>query len=182
MASNAFGCVVSGRLVQTNFTQVDQLKMFLEIKDATNVKHICLFMTGVVALPADAAATLHFAWGPDFNDWQYIGFLCNNKPSSIFQITPPSDTTKENDLRVGISIEPLQSAMVVYNANQEAKLQKTSKNQTQIAENILQNLFNYVSSFNSPSGLIPYSYLEKWYNNFLEKLKRDPNFFIVKRS
>ena len=189
-SNNMFACVVAGRLVQTNFTVVDSLKLFLEIGEANNVQHLCVFMTGSVALPQDAAATLHFSWGPLFTDWQYIGFLSNSKPSSIFKLSPPPSPINAGgggggeiplSLRVGISIEPLQTALSLHTANQQQKTLSSLKLQTDLAQAIVNHLFNYVSSFSSSSSSIPFSQLEKWYSNFQEKLQRDPSFFIKKK-
>jgi hypothetical protein len=84
-----FGVIVSGRLVQTNFEQVDTAKFLVTIPNADSINHVVLFLTGLQPLPPNMAAAVHFSW-PDPNAppaWRYLGFVCNDKPSAIFKIT-----------------------------------------------------------------------------------------------
>ena len=124
--------------------------------------------------------------------------LSNEKPSAIFRLrgaytaqstdahavftgaapdASPSDVTAI----LGLSIEPLPqimqevatlpSAVARQNANPVADA-------TLMAERIVKNLFNYVSSFVgggptaiSPDLMIPMSMIAKWYENFMSKVR-----------
>ena len=52
-----FAVVVSGRLVQTDFQQVDSNKFLINIPSIDEVNHIAVFMTGTQPLPADMGAS-----------------------------------------------------------------------------------------------------------------------------
>lgn len=88
--SGMFAIVVSGRLVQTDFQQVDVNKFLITIPNVDTINHIVVFMTGTVPLQPDMGASIHFSW-PNVNQpvtvWKYLGMLNNDKPSAIFKIT-----------------------------------------------------------------------------------------------
>ncbi len=46
-----FGCLVAGRMVQSNLVQVDNSKFLFEIDDATSVNHIVIFLLGTIFFP-----------------------------------------------------------------------------------------------------------------------------------
>ena len=43
-----FGCLVSGRLVQTNAQQVDANRFIFAVEKANQIQHIALFLLGTV--------------------------------------------------------------------------------------------------------------------------------------
>lgn len=75
--------------VQTDFQQVGENQFLLNIPEADNINHIVIFMTGTVSLPPGTAGSVYFSW-PDPNappNWQYLGYISNNKPSAIYKIS-----------------------------------------------------------------------------------------------
>ncbi|KAJ3400565.1 hypothetical protein HDU80_006845 [Chytriomyces hyalinus] len=82
-----FGCIVAGRLVQTNLQQVDQTKYVFELHDAKAINHIVVFLTGV-PFPQGYGATVHFLWPNPSSapTWQLLGYLSNEKPSAVFKL------------------------------------------------------------------------------------------------
>ena len=85
---SAFGVIVSGRLAQLDFQNVDTNKFLLTIPDADTINHIVVFMTGASPLPPALGGSVYFSW-PDPNlppSWQYLGFISNDKPSAIFKV------------------------------------------------------------------------------------------------
>ncbi|KAJ1725192.1 hypothetical protein LPJ53_000615 [Coemansia erecta] len=167
-----FGCIVAGRLVQTNLQQVDVNKYVFELPDAHNINHIVVFLLGTIPFEPGFGATVHLLW-PNKN-WQMLGALSNEKPSAIFRLksaagqdnnAQPMDTAVVAEL--GISIEPIQ------NIEQQLQQMRQSGNLStalvpaggaaastaatggtmplqiakQFAERTMQSLFDYATSF-----------------------------------
>ncbi|KAI0768304.1 hypothetical protein BD413DRAFT_614621 [Trametes elegans] len=190
-----FGCLVAGRLLQTNLQQIDETHALFELPSAGSINHICVFLLGTVPFPDGYGATVHFYWpGKGF---QLLGMLSNEKPSAIFRLrgtysaqttnthavfsgaasdTSPSDVTAF----VGLSIEPLTQIQQEMSAlpSAVAKVNNPVADATLMAERIVKHLFNYVSSFVggnpislSPDTLLPMGVIAKWYENFLAKIR-----------
>ncbi|KAF9976023.1 hypothetical protein BGZ73_009234 [Actinomortierella ambigua] len=79
-----FGCIVAGRLVQTNLQQVDVNKFTFQLDDANNINHIVVFLLGTIPFQDGYAATVHLLW-PN-KTWQLLGMISNTKPSAIFRL------------------------------------------------------------------------------------------------
>ncbi|KAJ2491526.1 hypothetical protein IWW37_002198 [Coemansia sp. RSA 2050] len=196
-----FGCIVAGRLVQTNLQQVDVNKYVFELPDAYNINHIVVFLLGTVPFEPGYAATVHLLW-PN-KSWQMLGALSNDKPSAIFRlkatITPEEAASMPGvNAELGISIEPIEAveqqlqqmrqqpggssnAMVVAQKQQSPSAQGA----LQFAERTLQSLFDYAMSFATRpdasmgafgSGaavqVLPVKAFEDWYSGFLRKIQR----------
>ncbi|CAG8623518.1 10501_t:CDS:2 [Funneliformis caledonium] len=168
-----FGCIVAGRLIQTNLQQVDVNKYVFELPDAATVNHIVVFLLGTIPFDPGYAATVHFLWPGSESGWKLLGMLSNEKPSAIFRlrgaIIPsngqnPTFGTRlitggeigafSSDSNVssitatlGISIEPI-SVIEAQITNLSPQINATSsENISQISINILKNFYNYVTSF-----------------------------------
>ncbi|KAJ1832508.1 hypothetical protein LPJ63_003481 [Coemansia sp. RSA 2711] len=197
-----FGCIVAGRLVQTNLQQVDVNKYVFELPEAHSINHIVVFLLGTIPFEPGYAATVHLLW-PN-KSWQLLGVLSNDKPSAIFRLKSAAGSEDMgiagSNAELGISIEPIPAieqqmqqqqphqgnALVPAAASQQtgavsAQLAK------QFAERTLQNLYDYVTSFatkpdasmgmfgsGAPVQVLPVKVFEDWYNAFLRKLQRDP--------
>ncbi|CAG8485210.1 2955_t:CDS:2 [Ambispora gerdemannii] len=220
-----FGCIVAGRLIQTNLQQVDVNKFVFELTDAATINHIVVFLLGTISFEPGYAATVHFLWpGPSpggEGTWKLLGMLSNEKPSAIFRLrgtiipvsgssstkfltgntsmetNDMSDTTQpapQVTATLGISIEAI--ALV---ESQMANLPTTNSvltpdNLSQVATNMLRNLYNYVTSFatsSSPLGMqiigqnidmyqsyIPLKAFQDWYDGFMRKVKIDPGMVL----
>ena len=76
-----FGCVVAGRLLQTDLQQVDETHALFELPNASSINHLCVFLLGtgaakirellvtvyssltqLVPFPEGYGATVHFYW------------------------------------------------------------------------------------------------------------------------
>jgi len=192
-----FGLIASGRMVQTNYEVVGDKKFLITIPDADNINHVVVFLTGAIAFPAGFAGLVYFSW-PDPNgppNWQLLGIISNEKPSSIFKIsnlkksaTPLSEAgflqflhqTVSHVAQIGISIETLDLVQ------QQAQLLEVeqAKNRTQFvefAQKMLESFLNYSVSFvvtPSPNeSYIPLKVLEDWYKNFERRLSFNPYFW-----
>ncbi|KAJ2454818.1 hypothetical protein EV183_001237 [Coemansia sp. RSA 2336] len=190
-----FGCIVAGRLVQTNLQQVDVNKYVFELPEAQSINHIVVFLLGTVPFEPGYAATVHLLW-PN-KDWQVLGVLSNDKPSAIFRLKATAGSQYANmtgiNAELGISIEPIQSieqqmqgqgALVPVTSQSGSVSLQTAK---QFAERTLQNLYDYATSFatkpdasmgmlgsGAPVQVLPVKVFEDWYSAFLRKLQRDP--------
>ncbi|KAJ2077500.1 hypothetical protein H4R24_005092 [Coemansia sp. RSA 988] len=198
-----FGCIVAGRLVQTNLQQVDVNKYVFDLPEAHSINHVVVFLLGTIPFEPGYAATVHLLW-PN-KDWQMLGALSNDKPSAIFRLRSTVGTSNANSTNgtiaeLGISIEPVQAVeqQVQQQAQPGSALALTTSaaapNSTvplqtakQFAERALQNLYDYVTSFatqpNASMGMfgsgatvqvLPVKVFDEWYNSFLRKLQHDP--------
>ncbi|XP_034721595.1 protein Hikeshi-like [Etheostoma cragini] len=85
-----FGCLVAGRLVQTDALQVSPDKFVFDLPDYESVNHVVVFMLGTVAFPAGTGGAVYFSFPDPASGapvWQLLGFITNEKPSAIFKIS-----------------------------------------------------------------------------------------------
>ncbi|XP_073964492.1 protein OPI10 homolog isoform X1 [Choristoneura fumiferana] len=198
--ANIFGIIVSGRLVQTDFTPVSDTQCLLTIPEADSINYVVVFLTGAAPLPAGAAGMVYWSW-PDPTappNWQLLGHISNSKPSAIFKISNLKklhELSAENQFssalgqqsichsaQIGVAIEP--EANVQLLASSVA--QEQQNNYVTFAQKMLESLVNYVGSFAvtqeqmTPTpgvSYIPLSTLQNWYQNFERRLQQNPNFW-----
>ncbi|KAG9291379.1 hypothetical protein G9A89_003483 [Geosiphon pyriformis] len=209
-----FGCIVAGRLIQTNLQQIDTNKFVFELPDALTINHIVVFLLGTVPFEPGYAATVHFLWPGGEDGWKLLGMLSNEKPSAIFRLRGaiiPSGTSSTSSITsklltegtsmdlnedafvpsqitatLGISIEPITVVETAISAitAQISYPPGGPDNLSQVAINILKNLYNYVTSFattslplgfqNSHQSYIPLKVFQDWYDGFVRKVKINP--------
>jgi len=194
-----FGLIVSGRLVKTDFQQVNTTQFITIVEDADNINHIVVFLTGSQPFPDGFGGSVYFSW-PDPTSppsWQLLGFITNQKPSVIFKITKLKPTLCggnpiptfgsgqiSHNAQIGVSIEPL-SQIASQSPNAITEPSNTSTFM-EFAQRVIQNLFDYVTSFavtqaqmtaNPSESYIPMTAVRSWYNNFLRKLELNPQFW-----
>ncbi|KAJ1937690.1 hypothetical protein FBU59_004677 [Linderina macrospora] len=198
-----FGCIVAGRLVQTNLRQVDVNKYVFELPDAHLINHLVVFLLGTIPFQPGQAATVHLLW-PN-KDWQFLGVLSNDKPSAIFRLKSTISAEDAAQMphvnaELGISIEPIQAveqeaqrargtsqALVPGGQQQQQQQQVSPQSAQQFVEKTMSSLYDYAMSFatraNSTMGLIgsgapvqvlPTKVFDDWYNNTMRKIQRDP--------
>lgn len=158
-----FGVIVSGRLAQVDFQNVEANKFLITLPDADTINHIVVFMTGTLPFPPAMGGSVYFSW-PDPNSppqWQLLGFISNDKPSAIFKITKLKSSGDSitngfgylqpivsHNAQIGISIEPLSAI-----SQQTPSLSTngtTVNNFATFTRKTAEHLFNYVSSFAQP--------------------------------
>ncbi|KAG2199231.1 hypothetical protein INT47_010606 [Mucor saturninus] len=194
-----FGCIAAGRLVQTNLQQVDVNQYVFELTNAQTINHIVVFLLGTIPFEPGYAATVHLHW-PN-KEWQLLGGLFNEKPSAIFRLKTKESAINNPQMStsatLGISIEPIdvvqQQLLTLSQPVTSSALVKPGMNVTQVGEmagRILENLFNYVTSFtvqNIPvnaiplgqltdNGYLPLKTFQSWYENLSRKLASNPNY------
>ncbi|EDO36337.1 predicted protein [Nematostella vectensis] len=192
-----FGCVVSGRLVQTDAQQVGPTQVVFNLADAESIHHVVVFLTGTVPFPDGMGGAVFYCYpsteGPA---WQLLGFLSNAKPSAIFKIAKvkpeevvqnPFSFQQNQDhtiAQIGISLEPLDQLAQMTPASGATPSKLNSF--VEYTQKMLQNFVNYITSFamtqsqmvpNPSESYVPMSAVQKWYSNFERKLTNDPNFW-----
>ncbi|KAJ2946790.1 hypothetical protein O0L34_g12853 [Tuta absoluta] len=196
--SNVFGLIVSGRLVQTDFTPITETQFLVTIPEADNINHAAVFLTGASPLPPGTAGMVYWSW-PDPAappNWQLVGHISNAKPSTIFKISnlKKLHELSENkfmgtfghqqichNVQIGISIEPECNVQLF-----ESSVAKQQEDYVTFAQKMLENLVNFVASFSvtqdqmTPTpgvSYIPLNTLHTWYQNFERRLQQNPNFW-----
>ncbi|XP_075963476.1 protein Hikeshi [Anarhichas minor] len=194
-----FGCLVAGRLVQTDATQVAADKFVFNLPDYENVNHVVVFMLGTVPFPADTGGAVYFSFPDPVSGtgsvWQLLGFITNDKPSAIFRISGLKagegganlfgSSSSSSVAQVGVSVEPLdQLAQQVPVSS--SSVSTTADSFLQFAQKTLDSLYNFASSFavtqaqmtpNPSETFVPSSCVLKWYENFRRRLSQNPNFW-----
>lgn len=224
-----FGCVVAGRLVQTNLQQVDATRFVFVLDDARNINHMAVFLTGAIAFPPGYGATVHFGWPKDGQmSWQFLGCLTNEKPSAIFKVssfkpsaassssssssplttvagssdqmtddsesmldiaTPAvaaSITEQPVQAQLGIAIETMdviQSLLAQQAGTNRLVLHGSKQPETTLSDyaiitrRILENFYNYVTSFLGEGNDLPSKIITAWYQHLDRKIRLDPDFW-----
>ncbi|KAF9064727.1 hypothetical protein BDP27DRAFT_1333025 [Rhodocollybia butyracea] len=189
-----FGCLVAGRLLQTNLRQIDETHAVFELPNASSINHNN-------TVPEGYGCTVHLHWpGKGF---QLLGMLSNEKPSSIFRLRAsftsstttrafdsssdsmlsddPGSNESDTTAVLGLSIEPL--AQILPQLQSIPANSQPQSSVTVLAERIVKHLFNYISGFASSSNLgpdvaVPMGVLAKWYEMFLNKVKNGGTGFL----
>ncbi|XP_066562375.1 protein Hikeshi [Amia ocellicauda] len=194
-----FGCLVAGRLVQTDVQQVASDKFVFNLPDYENINHVVVFMLGTVPFPAGMGGAVYFSY-PDLSGapvWQLLGFITNEKPSAIFKISGlKSGVGGEHPFgmmavpqipsvaQVGVSIEPL--AQLTQQTPVASATVCTVDSFTQFTQKMLDNLYNFTASYavsqaqmtpNPSEMFIPASVILKWYENYQRRMAQNPNFW-----
>jgi len=200
-----FGLIVSNRLVDTSFRQVDQTHCVIDISDGLNFNHIVVFLTGKQPFPDETGGAVYFSW-PNSDGWQYLGQLSNAKPSAIFKVGKfKNQAMDEQNLsarfgqqmiqshqpvnqpvaQVGISVEPINVLQGLQLGMIEEDKELVPKF-VDFTQKMVQSLFNYTASFaidaaeattRSSETYIPYSAVREWSMNFERRIANDPYFW-----
>ncbi|XP_016422104.1 protein Hikeshi [Sinocyclocheilus rhinocerous] len=194
-----FGCLVAGRLVQTDAQQVASDKFVFNLLDYEKVNHVVVFMLGTVPFPVGMGGAVYFSF-PDpavGQVWQLLGFITNEKPSAIFRISgleageggahPFGMMAVPQALsvaQVGVSIESLD--LLAQQTPVSTSAVSTADSFTQFTQKMLESLYNFTSSFalsqsqmtpNPSEMFVPASSILKWYENFQRRMMQNPNFW-----
>ncbi|XP_068593328.1 protein Hikeshi [Cebidichthys violaceus] len=193
-----FGCLVAGRLVQTEATQVAADKFVFNLLDYENVNHVVVFMLGTVPFPAGTGGAVYFSFPDPVSGtgsvWQLLGFITNDKPSAIFRISGLKagegganlfGSSSSSVAQVGVSVEPLDQLAQQVPVSGSSSV-AVADSFLQFAQKTLDSLYNFASSFavtqaqmtlNPSETFIPSSCVLKWYENFRRRLGQNPNFW-----
>jgi len=167
-----FGILVAGNLVQTDGQVVNENQMVFNLPDQVP-KSVAVFLTGQRALDPNMAASAYLVGD---NEWAFLGYITNAKPSAIFKIRD----LMPGQWKIGIQLEPINAA----NQRTTDDLIKRDAQEIQtFTEKMCNNLYNYITSFKSANNSmagnnsISMDLFERWFQNFQKKLKDDPHFW-----
>ncbi|XP_078258798.1 protein Hikeshi isoform X7 [Rhinoraja longicauda] len=179
-----FGCLVAGRLVQTDAQQVAEGKFVFNLPDYESVNHVVVFMLGTTPFPVGAGGSVYFSY-PDKSGmpvWQLLGFITNEKPSAIFKISRLKTeegsqhpfgmmniAQTQSVAQIGISVEPME--ILTQQTPEASAAVSTVDSFTQFTQKMLDNFYNFSTSFaltqdrmtpNPAEMFIPAGIVLKW--------------------
>jgi len=170
-----FGLLVSGRLVDTSFRQVDQTHFVIDVADPDSFNHVVVFLTGQSPFPVGMGGAVYCAWPPTQEPgsagsepvWQFLGIITNDKPSAIFKVsrlkkpagTAPSQPMGFNQqnhaggqqvlsvAQVGISVESIETVSSLATAASSATEASSVSSAQEFSQKMVESLFNFTASF-----------------------------------
>ena len=188
--------------VNTEVQQVDANTYVLALEHVDSINHVVVFLTGQVPFSPEFGGAIYFGWPtPESGiSWQFLGYISNDKPSAIFKIAKVKSTEmlvnpfsqqlmatltqSPTNAQIGILVEPL--ATISQKASTLDTEASKVDNFTEFAQKMLENFFNYASSFAVSPGqgvlpptatYVPINTLQNWYANFQRRLQANPNFW-----
>ncbi|RDD41794.1 Protein Hikeshi [Trichoplax sp. H2] len=196
-----FGCVVTGRLIQSEPRQVSQTHFVFDIPNADNVNHVVIFLLGTIPLPDGFGASIFFCWPSPNSEpvWQLLGYISNQKPSAIFRIAKAKDNSLSNQTntfsvpnqfinnniaQIGLSIERLDELM--QQTPVSSAMPSNLDSFAQFTNKMLENFCNYATSFavtqaqmmpGSNHAYVPVEVVQRWFENFQKRMAANPNFW-----
>lgn len=194
-----FGCVLPGRLVQTELQQIDETRAFFHLGNPEEINHICVFLDGSIPFQNGYAATIHLYWpGKGF---LLLGMLSNDRPSAIYKVRGTftsqfsanqaafsAANPMAEEALLGIAIEPLptvlqQCAPLLNSTSGPSGPVTKPPDATILAEGIVKHLFNFLSSFSSdtrvgPHTMVPLGTITKWYESIISKIRAGGTGFL----
>ncbi|KAK0714940.1 hypothetical protein B0H67DRAFT_600715 [Lasiosphaeris hirsuta] len=204
MSQPLFGLVPAGQPVITTPTESPTLTTFLfAIPPSSSPKpssHIVVFLLPGVLLPEGTAAAIYLVTpaGPNqaTPNSKFLGGIGPGKESAIFKL----GASAGQDLVLGISVEPAESvaarmgelgasasspgtsgALVPAGAGCNSGQTQSSPSALVLAQRIIKNAFNFLSSFSGTAGpnqveVVPLKAFEEWWRKFESRVRTDPGF------
>ncbi|KAI8717400.1 hypothetical protein NCS52_00815800 [Fusarium sp. LHS14.1] len=197
MSGPLFGIVPAGQpLITEPASAPSPISFLYSLPTSKSFSHIVVFMLPGVSLPPNTAAAIYLATAQDVAaaaqsggtpNFRFLGGIGPGKESAMFKVSGGGDAS---GLMVGVSVEPEES---VGQRLQELAANKASSNSsggqpstTVLAQRIIQNAFNFLSSFSGTAGpggveVVPLKAFEDWWRKFESRVRADPS-FLEKQS
>ena len=155
--------------------------LVVDVNNPKNVNNISMFLTD--RIPDDCGAALYYSV-PPYQTQQFIGCVCNQRPSDIFYTGWSLDPNVNmyQSIKIGVQMEKLQNIEMAFKEKIQFDINQ------EFAKRLAKNLYIYLDSFNQNQDqnkqllVVPINSLENWYNKFLNKYKIDPNFLMKSDS
>nr|CAD2159585.1 unnamed protein product [Meloidogyne enterolobii] len=168
---SVFGLIIAGRMVQTDFTALKEMEYMIEIQDAESINHLVIFLTGLSPLPVNYGGSIYMSWTPIGGErqWNYLGFISNEKPSALFKIGQLTKHTQQQNPQnfsfnasnintnifnnsavhsalIGVKVEPM-IEILRRNENEETSTSEQLSSLALFPEKMLRNFVNFMHSF-----------------------------------
>lgn len=187
--SGAFGIIVPGRPVITDFQVVSETKCVTFIQYPSIVSELTFFLVPNAAIPYGYGAILYYSTGvasmenwSTGNEWVILGSISPEKPSGTFRTgwTMQDILTNSPMIQLGISIEPMETI-----ANLSLSYSGV-EDRLVYARKIAEDLWNYMTSLAVPNDatnsqglmIVPLTIFDRWMERFDRKYRLDPNFML----
>lgn len=208
MSQPLFGLVPAGLPVITQPTETPSQTSFIYSIPTSpkSFSHVVIFLLPGVVLPSNTAAAIYLVTPPDRAQGQevpnskFLGGVGPGKESAIFKLNESSLSASSSggQIVLGISIEDAGSVASRITELQAAKSSSTAapgslalvpagqaQAQAQqpstlvLAQRIIKNAFNFLSSFSGQAGqveVVPMKAFEDWWRKFESRVRSDPGF------
>ncbi|KAL9625257.1 MAG: hypothetical protein Q9160_000659 [Pyrenula sp. 1 TL-2023] len=197
-----FSVVLPGRPCLANAVAVEQNKFAFSFSTLPSFSHIVVFLLPGNTLPSGTAAGVYIQF-PNSPNFKLLGAIGNEKPSAIFKVNPPRAEGQVNldteamtdegslmagsvvtgDINLGISVEPaadIQAQLAANDSdNSKTALVRRPPTTRALAQRIIKNAFNFISSFAGNAGgneVIPLKAFQDWWTKFERRIENDPGF------
>ncbi|KAJ4418995.1 hypothetical protein N0V82_005220 [Gnomoniopsis sp. IMI 355080] len=197
MAQPLFGLVPAGLPVITQPTETPTpTSLVYSIPTAPKAfSHVVIFLLPGVVLPENTAAAIYLVTPPNPAQGQaapvskFLGGVGPGKESAIFKLNDSSSSGQiilgisiEDGASVGARIEELNAAKASGGGSM-ALVPAGAVNQQPstlvLAQRIIKNAFNFLSSFSGQAGqveVVPMKAFEDWWRKFESRVRTDPGF------
>lgn len=193
-SSPLFGIVPAGQpLITEPASSPSPTSLLYSLPTSKPFSHIVVFMLPGVALPPGTAAAIYLATvsdaagsasGPNF---KFLGAIGPGKESAMFKVT-----AGESGLMIGVSVEaeeviaPQLQTLAANKASNPGASSSSQPSTAVLAQRIIQNAFNFLSSFSGAAGpggveVVPLKAFEDWWRKFESRVRSDPS-FLEKQS
>jgi len=167
-----FGLLVSGRLVDTAFRQVDQTHFVIDVHQPDAFNHVVVFLTGQTPFPDGMGGAVYMAWPPkdpllsaaQAAAWQFLGVVTNEKPSAIFKVSRLNSAKQHQQTpsgfhqqqmnassaaaaQIGISVESSDTISGLATSASTTTEATAVSSAQEFSQKVIESLFNYASSF-----------------------------------
>jgi hypothetical protein len=200
MSGPLFGIVPAGQPLITDPTSNPSPTSFLYALPTTKpFSHIVVFLLPSIALPDNSAAAIYLTTARDVAaaeqtnstpDFRFLGGIGPGKESAMFKIGADAQSGG-GGFMIGISVEPadsvgqrlqeLAASKASASASAASAPASSSTSTAVLAQRIIQNAFNFLTSFSGTAGpggveVVPLRAFEDWWRKFESRVRSDPSF------
>ncbi|QPC71638.1 hypothetical protein HYE68_002390 [Fusarium pseudograminearum] len=191
MSSPLFGIVPAGQsLITEPSSTPSPTSLLYALPTSKPFSHIVVFMLPGITLPPNTAAAIYLATATDVAaaaqtggtpNFRFLGGIGPGKESAMFKVSGGGESS---DLVIGVSVEPEESVgqrLQELAANKASNPSSGQPSTAILAQRIIQNAFNFLSSFSGTAGpggveVVPLKAFENWWRKFESRVRTDPSF------